>query len=168
MKNIKLWGWEKKPRTMLRSVKVGDIVCFEIDSSRSKFGYGQIIARLTGGFAFKGFDITHDSPDKITVEEIENAEQLSNIFVLDVYATLDHKKYLQNGEWRVIGYEDDFKLSDSDFKSVFFQYGSKGMKKRKDLLNQDVSVTDIEAENYISSGPVSGDQAKMWYLKYDK
>lgn len=168
MSKIKLWSWDKKPRTMLRYIKAGDIVCFEIDSSGSKYGYGQLIARLTGGFAFKGLNVLHENPDDITTEEIKNAEKFGDFFVLDVYATLDHKKYIQNGEWRVIGHEKDFSLLDSDLNSVFFQYGSRGMKKKVNLLDEEVLVSDEEASKFLSSGPISGDQAKMWYLKYDK
>ena len=165
MSKIKLWGWDKKPRTMLRYVRVGDIVCFEMDSSKSNYGYGQLIARLTGGFAFKGFNILHKSADDITIEEIENADKLGDIFVLDVYATLDYRKNLQNGEWRVIGHQEDFELIEDEINNIFFSYGGKGMKYRKNLLDDSISITDEEAENYVSSGPVTGDQAKMWYLR---
>ena len=168
MSEIKLWGWDKKPRTMLRYTKVGDIVCFEIDSTGTKFGYGQIISELIAGHPFKGFDIAHDHPDDITVEEIKNAKQLGDIFILDVYSTLDYKKNLRNGEWRVIGHESNFKLLDSDLNSVFFAMGGKGMWKKVNLIDKETSVSDEEANNYLAYGPVTGDQAKMWYLKYDK
>lgn len=165
MSKIKLWGWDKKPRTMLRYVKVGDIVCFEMDSSGSKFGYGQIISNLNSGHPFKGFDILHKNPNNITIEEIEGAKQLGDVFVLDVYSTLDKKRLLQNGEWRVIGHQEDFELTKDEINSIFFSYGGKGMKKRKNLLDESIPITDEEAENYVSSGPVTGDQAKMWYLR---
>ena len=168
MSEIKLWGWDKKPRTMLRYTKVGDIVCFELDSTGTRFGYGQIISELIAGHPFKGFDIVHDHPDDITVEEIENAKKFGDIFILDVYSTLDYKKFLQNGEWRVIGHQADFELLDSDLNSVFFAMGGKGMWKRKNLLNETVPISDEEASNYLAYGPVTGDQAKMWYLKYNK
>ncbi|EAN2280869.1 phosphotriesterase, partial [Salmonella enterica] len=29
MSDYKFWGWDKKPRTMLRFVKPGDIFCFK-------------------------------------------------------------------------------------------------------------------------------------------
>lgn len=168
MTDIKLWGWNKKPRTMLRYVKVGDIVCFEIDKSGSKFGYGQIIANLNSGHPFKGFNIVHNNANDITIEEFENAEKLGDVFVLDVYTTLDQKKYLQNGEWRVIGHKSNFRLLNSDISSVFFQYGSTGMKKKVNLLDEETPISDEEASKLVSLGPVTGDQAKMWYLKYNE
>lgn len=164
MSNIELWGWDKKPRTMLRYVKVGDIVCFEIDRSGNKFGYGQLIARLTGGFVFKGLNITHDHADSITVEELQKAESLGSMYLLDVYGTLDNKKYLHDGDWRIIGHEKDFRLSEKDINTVFFEYGANGVKKKVSLLNEHTPITDKEAENCIPATPVSGDQAKVWYL----
>ena len=165
VKNIKLWGWDKKPRTMLRYIKVGDIICYESNDNDSlSFRYGQIIAKLTSGHVFRGFDVQHQNPDDITAGEITTAKQYGKIFVLDVYTTLDKKKYLKNGEWRVIGRENNFKLNSNEIKKVFFSFGVKGMKYRVDLLDNTVPISDVEAENYISSGPVTGDQAKIWYL----
>lgn len=38
MSNFKFLVWEKKPRTMLRYVKPGDIFCFKADVGRYRFG----------------------------------------------------------------------------------------------------------------------------------
>ena len=168
MSEIKLWGWDKKPRTMLRYTKVGDIVCFELDSTGTRFGYGQIISKLNGGHPFKGFDIVHDHPDDITVEEIKNAKQFGDILVLDVYSTLDYKKFLQNGEWRVIGHQADFELLQADLDSVFFQTGTPGMMKKVNLIDEETSISDKEATKFPPLVLSTGDQAKMWSLKYDK
>ena len=35
---IKIWGWEKKPRTMRRYIKIGDIFCFKYDDHSYRFG----------------------------------------------------------------------------------------------------------------------------------
>ena len=37
---IKIWGWEKKPRTMLRYLKIGDIFCFQYDEHTYRTNYG--------------------------------------------------------------------------------------------------------------------------------
>ena len=42
---IDLWDWDKKKRTMLRSIDIGDIVCFEITESKQKYSYGILIAK---------------------------------------------------------------------------------------------------------------------------
>ena len=41
---IKLWGWDKKPRTMLRYIKLGDIFCFEYDDHT--YCFGRIMAKV--------------------------------------------------------------------------------------------------------------------------
>ena len=46
--------------------------------------------------------------------------------------------------------------------------GGKGMWKKVNLIDEETSISDEEASNYLAYGPVTGDQAKMWYLKYDK
>ncbi|EAR8131262.1 phosphotriesterase, partial [Salmonella enterica] len=34
MSYFKVWDWDKKLRTMLRFVKLGDIFCFKLDGDR--------------------------------------------------------------------------------------------------------------------------------------
>ncbi|WP_408603357.1 Imm26 family immunity protein, partial [Salmonella enterica] len=45
MSDYKFWGWDKKPRTMLRFVKPGDIFCFKLDEDR--YCFGRIITLMT-------------------------------------------------------------------------------------------------------------------------
>ena len=47
MDRVNLWGWDKKTRTMLRFIKVGDILCFKINESEEKYGYGHWIIKNT-------------------------------------------------------------------------------------------------------------------------
>ena len=48
MDKVNLWEWDKKTRTMLRFIKVGDILCFKINELEEKYGYGILIAKLDG------------------------------------------------------------------------------------------------------------------------
>lgn len=160
---IELWGWEKKPRTMLRYIKVGDIVCFEIDKTGTKFGYGQIIAHLPP-FVFKAFDLVRENPNDISIEEIKNAKQLGKVFAFDAYLTLD-KKYTQNGEWRIIGRENDFQVSDDDLKNTFFVLGCENIYEKIDLSGAKTPISNEEAENYLPLALTAGDSAKVWYIK---
>ncbi|MDO5106075.1 Imm26 family immunity protein [Capnocytophaga sp.] len=164
---ITLWGWEKKPRTMLRYIKAGDIVCFEIDKTGTRFGYGQLIAHLsTGGFVFKAMNVTHSNPNDITIDEIIHSDTFGKPCVLDVYSTLDRKKYIQNGEWRIIGTEHNFNIKTEDLQTIFFVYGIKGFHKKINLLNEETAISDEEAEKYLDAGLNTGDQVKMWFVKY--
>ena len=38
--DFKLWGWDKKTRTMLRFIKAGDLFCSKLDEQRYCFGSG--------------------------------------------------------------------------------------------------------------------------------
>ena len=53
-----------------------------------------------------------------------------------------------------------------EIKNVFFEYGSSGMKRKIDLLGNDQEISDKEAEEYLPYSPVTGDDAKRWYIKY--
>lgn len=168
MNKIDLWDWDKKKRTMLRSIDIGDIVCFEITESKQKYGYGILIAKLDEGwFACKAFDIQHTDPNSITEKEIMEANQFGDIFILDVYSTLDVKKHIHNGEWRVVGHYSGFKLSQDEINNTSFEYGSSGMKRKINLLGDEQEISDQEAESYLPYSPVTGDDAKRWYIKYD-
>ena len=162
---IELWGWDKKPRTMLRYIKVGDIVCFEIDKTGTKFGYGQIIANLPP-YVFKAFDLICDNPNYINIDDIKNSKQFGEIFVFDAYLTID-KKYTENGEWRIIGREHDFRISDDDLQNTFFVQGCKNIYKKVDLTGKSIPISNEEADNYLPLSPTAGDSAKLWYIKYE-
>lgn len=73
MSDYKFWGWDKKPRTMLRFVKPGDIFCFKLDEDR--YCFGRIITLMTVGHLSELFDIIKKSPG-ITELEISNARRI--------------------------------------------------------------------------------------------
>lgn len=167
-RKIELWGWEKKPKTMLRYIKVGDIICFEVDNTGTSFGYGQLIAYLSiGGFVFKAMDIVHSNPNDIAIDEIINSETLGIPCILDVYTTLDKKKYIKNGEWRVIGRENNFQIQSKDLENIYFVYGISGSQTKINLLNETNIISDEEANKYIDASINTGDQVKKWYVKYE-
>lgn len=165
MDKINLWSWNTKVRTMLRYIKVGDIVCFEIDASKEEYGYGILIAKLPYGFVFRALNIRHFKADNIKINELQNAKPFGKLFILDAYSTLD-KKNTKDGEWRIIGNCEDYCLSKFDIDNVFFEFGVNGMKKKINLLGKETPITDNEAKNYELYSPVSGDEAKKWYIKY--
>ena len=52
--SITLWDWDKKPRTMRRFIKRGDIFCFRYDDNR--YCFGRIIELITVGGLVEIFD----------------------------------------------------------------------------------------------------------------
>ena len=83
---IKIWGWEKKPRTMLRYIKFGDIFCFRYDHRTYRFG--RVMAKVIFHIV-EIFDYTSEHP-VITEEDILRAGRLL-VTPLDTYSLFDRK-----------------------------------------------------------------------------
>ncbi len=60
-------AWSKKPRTMLRSIRHGDILCIQLDELR--YAFGQILCKILTGHVAVIFDATSLSPDAASVHE---------------------------------------------------------------------------------------------------
>ena len=97
---IKIWGWEKKPRTMLRFLKIGDIFCFKYDDYT--FCFGRIMADVMFHIV-EIFDYISDQP-VISEEDILGANRLL-VTPLDTYSLFDRRS---EGEWRIIGHQEDY------------------------------------------------------------
>lgn len=67
MSNFKFWGWDKKPRTMLRFVKPGDIFCLKFDESN--YYFGRVISKIITGHVVEIFDFVATTPE-LTEEDI--------------------------------------------------------------------------------------------------
>ena len=80
MSNIKIWGWDKKKRTMLRFIKSGDIFCFELKNQQ--YCFGRIIAKTVVGHIAEIFDYI-SSDTFINAEIIEKSSRLMLLIVLD-------------------------------------------------------------------------------------
>lgn len=103
MENIIILGWKKKPKTLYRYLKNGDIFAYQI--REDLFGFGRILAKNPWGASAEFFDLFSSSTDAIFEKEIKQLETLF-IVVLDVY-TLFQKKILLP-EWRVIARSKNF------------------------------------------------------------
>lgn len=114
--NIKLWGWDKKPRTMDRYIKRGEIFCFRYDDTR--YCFGRIIERLPKrGDVVEIFD--HISNDPFIDEDtIEKAQRIIPPIFIDPYGLFDRKS---EGEWRIIGHQEDYKAFDYD--NLYLTFG---------------------------------------------
>jgi len=136
---ITLWGWEKKKRTMLRFIKVGDIFCFQHDENT--FCFGRIISIMEKrAIIAEIFDYTSDTPI-ITEKDINNAVRMFPPVNLDVYSLFDRK--IEGGEWRIIGRCEDFTLKDAD--NIFFTFGYPQIYKM-DIWGNKTKISKEEAE----------------------
>lgn len=118
MSDYKFWGWDKKPRTMLRFVKPGDIFCFKLDEDR--YCFGRIITLMTVGHLSELFDIIKKSPG-ITELEISNARRI-------IEHQVNYNPKNLNGIYFALGigdsckkkdcYGNDFLISESEWKTL--------------------------------------------------
>lgn len=141
MSKLKIWNWDKKKRTLLRFIKVGDIFCFRIDEN--KYGFGRIIAILMKMHIAEILDFISDEP-VITQENIASAKRLLEPMALDSYALFDRKR---DGDWRIIGHELDFELLDAE--NIYFAYGVGNGCKKINILGCKSAIKESEKNKYI-------------------
>jgi len=152
---IKIWGWDKKPRTMLRFIKPGDIFCFRFDENT--YCFGRIISKVIFWTA-EIFDYVSPNPE-INEEAILKASRLINPVVLDAYCLFDRRT---EGEWRIIGRQEDYTPQNMD--NVFFTYGVASGCKKVDIWNNETPISAEEQKKYIMLSP-DGDYGVKELLK---
>ncbi|WP_114192132.1 immunity 26/phosphotriesterase HocA family protein [Edaphovirga cremea] len=140
MSDFKFWGWDKKPRTMLRFVKPGDIFCFQFDDE--KYGFGRIISKIMTGHVAEFFDFSSSGPN-ITESIIKKSKRAVSPVVIDTYGLFDKKGY-PDSEWRIIGHQNNF--SPENVEGVYFTYGLGSSCKKVDVFDNEISISEHEAE----------------------
>ncbi|PIT13724.1 immunity 26/phosphotriesterase HocA family protein [Snodgrassella alvi] len=147
MSDFKLWGWDKKPRTMLRFIKAGDIFCFKLDEQR--YCFGRIIIKFMVGHIAELFDNISNSPD-ISEAEIKQARRLIESVILDSYSLFD-RKIEKGSDWRIIGHQQNYLPTDMD--GVYFIYGVEQWCKKVDIWGNEIPISEQEAESLPRVSP---------------
>ena len=132
---IKLWSWEKKPRTMLRYLKIGDIFCFRYDDHTYRFG--RIMARVIIHIV-EVFDYASDQP-VISEEQVLSAGHLL-VTPLDTYSLFDRKS---EGEWRIIGRQEDY-VPPEDAGDYWFSWGDRSAARKSNVFDETVFIGQEE------------------------
>lgn len=141
MGKVTFRAWDKKPRTMLRFLKPGDIFAF--CRGENLYGFGRLITKVDMGHMAEIFSYVSEEP-VIPEAEFVMGELAWGPACLDTYSLFDRKL---KGDWRIIGHEADYRPS--GYENVYFVYGSKGDQKRIDIFDmENVHVTDEEAEKW--------------------
>lgn len=138
MSDFKFWGWNKKPRTMLRFVKPGDIFCFKLDESR--YCFGRIMSLMVVGHVAEFFDIFSSMPT-VTESEINNSKRIINPIIIDTYSLFD-KKIEKNSDWRIIGHQDNYIPENVD--DIYFAFGIGDSCKKEDFFGNVTPITESE------------------------
>ncbi|AJJ06843.1 immunity 26/phosphotriesterase HocA family protein [Yersinia pseudotuberculosis] len=139
MSDFKFWRWDKKPRTMLRFIKPGDIFCFRLDGE--KYCFGRIISEMSVGHVAEIFDFISSLPE-VTEGDISHSLRLTELIVLDTYTLFD-KKIEPEGDWRIIGHQDSY--TPTNVENTYFTYGIGNSCKKVDIFNNEVPITESEA-----------------------
>ena len=154
---VKLWGWDKKPRTMLRSIKIGDIFCFRYD--KYTFCFGQIIGYYHC-YISKIFAYTSDTP-VINEDIILNTGRLKDLMPIDAYSLFDKRLA---GEWRIIGHQDDY--APTDEKDYYFTWGIGSDLKKSNLSGNTFPISEDEAQSLPNLSP-HGDEGVQFDIVND-
>ncbi len=135
---VKIWGWDKKPRTMLRYIKIGDIFCFKFDDHT--YCFGRIIAKVQFHIV-EIFDYVSEQPI-IHEENICKAGRLT-VIPLDTYSLFDRKREGQwEREWRIIGHCENYTPENVD--GIWFSWGIGSGCRKSDILGNTVYISEKE------------------------
>jgi hypothetical protein len=133
---LKIWGWDKKVRTMIRFIKPGDIFCFKL--SDNEYFFGRIISHVNMGNVAEIFDYISLKPI-ISENELEKSKRLIDVVILDSYSLFDRK---EGGEWRIIGHQDDY--VPDNVENIFFLSGPPGGYVALDVFDKEVAIPAYE------------------------
>ena len=156
--SITLWDWDKKPRTMRRFIKRGDIFCFRYDDNR--YCFGRIIELITVGGLVEIFDFISNNPC-IDVDTVEKSERLLPPIPISIYDLFDVKR---EGDWRIIGHQGDYKATDYD--NIYLTFGLDGDWKKEDLYGNITGIPDEEHYNYILCSPKMDGSVKRMLIEF--
>lgn len=153
LSNFKLFGWEKKPITVLRSIKPGDVFCFEV--SKGRYCFGRIIAKVSVGHTAEIYDLFLPEPT-VSEQQISAAKRIIPPVVLDSYGLFDKKI---SGEWRIIGSGPEFIPGGVD--NFYFVYGAEENRKKVDIFGNTSPVSNAASQDYPAYSPKQDDQIKF-------
>lgn len=148
----KIQKWDKKSRTTLHSIKVGDIFLMAIDDSR--YAAGRIISKVDIGHGAEFFDLILSNPE-ISATAIESAKRLCSPVFLDSYGLFDRKI---EGDWRIVGHDQSLFLAD---ENIYFTYGA-GQYWKVDIFGNETEISKEESEKYPPYSPQGDAQIKDW------
>lgn len=152
MSGIKFHGWDKKPRTMIRYIKPGDIFAFERRGGGYRFG--RIMTKVSIGNVAEIFVYKSDQPI-LPEPVIFDGRRAWGPACIDSYTSFDRKR---QGEWRIIGYQEGYEPS--GYEGVYFVYGSPGSYKRVDIFDDEIAIDRAEFERWPPYTPYRDSQVQ--------
>ncbi|MDR1848537.1 MAG: immunity 26/phosphotriesterase HocA family protein [Zoogloeaceae bacterium] len=155
MSSIKIHGWDKKPRTMLRYLKVGDIFMLSLDYG--SYAAGRILSDVSIGNGVEFFDLLLPRPE-VTVAQIESAKRIGTPVFINSYGLFDRKSV---GNWRIVGHHHGFVPGEE--RGVYFTYGV-GPFWKIDLFDNEIQITESEARKLPLYVTQDDAKVKKWLV----
>ncbi|MDR1850346.1 MAG: immunity 26 domain-containing protein, partial [Zoogloeaceae bacterium] len=164
---VQIHGWDKKPRTMRRYLKVGDIFMLSLDDGT--YAAGRLLSKVsTLGWGVEFFDLLLPRPE-VTAEQIESAKRIGKPVIINDYILFDCKKiriqstgeWVHYGDWRIVGHHHGFVPGEE--RDVFFTYGV-GPFWKVDLFGNETQITEKEARTlplWVSHKDI---EVKSWLI----
>ena len=103
MNNLKILGWDKKPKTLYRYIKEGDIFAFQIKIDL--FGFGRILAKNPLGVSAEIFDVFETNPDDFFRNKKYDRTTTLFVTILDAHSLFQEKL---DTEWRIIAKDTNY------------------------------------------------------------
>lgn len=142
--SVKFQAWAKKPKTLLRHIRPGDIFCFS--SGAQRYYFGRIMTRNRLGHVAEVFCDYLTLPD---ASQLPGFSRLGDPLILDSYSLFDRKI---EGDWRIVGHQADY-VAPTD-EPFFFTYGVGPSRQRVDIFDREVTVTGEEAKAFPDYSPM--------------
>lgn len=166
MSTIKIHGWDKKPRTMRRFLKIGDIFMLSLDDG--SYAAGRLLSKVSIGWGAEFFDLLLPRPE-VTAVQIESAKRIGAPVIINAHILFDCKKILvkpsgellQFGDWRIVGYHHGFVPGEE--RGVYFTYGL-GPFWKVDLFDNEEQITESEARKLPRYVTQKDAEVKKWLV----
>jgi len=140
---IKYYGWDKKPRTMLRYIKPGDIFSFLKDGT---YRFGRIMTKNRLGHVAELFEYYSNEPDP---SKLTSTKRVGYPIILDSYSLFDRKR---EGDWRVVGHQEDYVPPQDE--PMRFTLGMGGGCKKVDIFDNETPISESEAKQLKNYAPL--------------
>lgn len=157
--DLEIWGWDKKPRTMLRYLEAGQIFCFKFDES--KYCFGRLMTKCCVGHIAEFFDHTSSVPE-INAEILSKCKRVS-VQIIDSYGLFDKKS---EGEWRIIGICGNY--IPSEIEDIRFYMGVGNDMRIVDFFDHETKAFKEDSKKYPPLSPRGDYQIKTELSKIIK
>ncbi|MDH0745190.1 immunity 26/phosphotriesterase HocA family protein [Pseudomonas sp. GD03842] len=142
MTDVKIYGWDLRAKTALRSIKVGDIFCFPVQHG---YRFGRIMTRNKLGHVAEIFDKVSDSPNP---EQLD-FKRVGRPVILDSYGLFDRK---MEGDWRIVAHQEGY--SPSVDEPTYFTLGVGGSCKKVDIFDNQEPIAESDAKKLPDYSPL--------------